>query len=69
MTIPQPEKTNDPNDPVGGPGMGPAVGMPIYRTHAVWNGYRYPLGHLMYLESGIEVQATKNGWVKTGKQR
>ncbi len=61
------EKTDLPNDVHGIPGMGPQFASSP-KNFAVQGGYKYPLGHLLWI-GDFEYRATKYGWEKTGSKR
>lgn len=60
-------KTDLPNDFQGIPGMGPRFAQGA-KAFAVWNGFKYPLGHVLWI-GNFEYCASKYGWEKTGNKR
>ncbi len=57
-----------PDSPVGAPGMSSTFGTSS-SDHARYKGKSYPLGHVLFLDSGVEVVAKRHGWEKTGNKR
>lgn len=68
MSDTQFRETDLPDSPVGAPGMNSMTGS-MAKDYAIYKGKIYPLGHVLFFDSGIEVVAKRHGWEKTGNTR